>query len=121
MTRCISVGRTGCGWVVAALVGVCSGGLVAGDDAVRRPDEAVDSPEVRARSGLRPNENLLFNGWGVTPAGEQVPVADMPLKLVVAPDQKRLVAVHGGYNRHGITLIDVATRKETQFLPLTKS
>lgn len=85
---------------------------------VRKPDEAVDSPEVRARSGMVPNTNMLFNGWGMTPAGEHVPTSDMPLKLLVAPDRKRLVAVHGGFGRHGVTIIDIATRKETQFLPL---
>jgi YVTN family beta-propeller protein len=87
---------------------------------IRQPNEDVDSPDVRARAGLRPNENLLFNGWGMTPAGEQVPTSDLALKLLVAPDKKRLVAVHGGYNRHGVTLIDIASRKETQFLPLAK-
>jgi YVTN family beta-propeller protein len=88
---------------------------------VRQPDEDVNSPEVRTRAGLRPDEHLLFNGWGVTPAGEQVSTTDLALKLVVAPDGKRLFAVHGGFNQHGVTVFDIATKKETQFLPLKKS
>ena len=97
------------------------GGLALSAQPVREPDETVDSPAMRTRPGLRPSTNLLFNGWGMTPAGEQMPSADLPLKLLMAPDQKRLVAVHGGFNRHGVTIIDIATRKETQFLPLPKS
>jgi YVTN family beta-propeller protein len=88
---------------------------------LRPADQDVKTQQVRAKPGLQPNENLLFNGWGLTPAGEQLPVSDLALKLVVAPDKKRLLAVHGGFNRHGVTLIDPATRKETQFLPLAKS
>jgi YVTN family beta-propeller protein len=48
-------------------------------------------------------------------------VSDLALKLVIAPDQKRLVAVHGGFNQHGVTLIDTAKGEQTQFLPLRKS
>jgi YVTN family beta-propeller protein len=88
---------------------------------VRQSDEDVDSPALRARPGLHPSANLLFNGWGMTPAGEHVPTSDLALKLVVAPDKQRLVAVHGGFNRHGVTLINIATRKQTQFLPLETS
>ena len=36
---------------------------------VRQPSEDVDSVQVRQRQGLAPDKSLLFNGWGVTPAG----------------------------------------------------
>jgi YVTN family beta-propeller protein len=88
---------------------------------LRGPDEDVKNPDLRGRPGLQPNKNLLFNGWGVTPAGQHVPTTDLALKLVVAPDHKRLLAVHGGFNEHGVTVIDIGTRKQTQFLPLAKS
>jgi YVTN family beta-propeller protein len=91
------------------------------DQPVRQPDEEVNSAAVRERPGLRPNTNLLFNGWGVTPAGEQTVVSDLALKLVVAPDKKHLVAVHGGYTEHGVTILDLASRQQTQFLPLRES
>jgi len=99
----------------------CTGGVAAGAEPVRAPDQAVDSPELRAAPGLRPNENLLFNGWGITPAGEHAAMSDLALKLVVAPDGKRLLAVNSGFNQHGLTIFDIATRKKTQFLPLAKS
>jgi len=107
--------------IVAGLAVLWLGGLAASGQRIRQPDEDVGSAAFRASPGLRPGANLLFNGWGMTPAGEQVPTTDLALKLVVAPDKQRLVAVHGGFNRHGVTLIDIATRKETQFLPLARS
>jgi len=54
----------------------------------RKAMEDVNSPEVRERPGLHPNANLLFNGWGVTPAGQHIPISDMALKMVVAPDKR---------------------------------
>src|SRR6266581_5909606 len=88
---------------------------------VRQPVEDVNSAAVRRKEGLTPNENLLFNGWGVTPAGEHAPVSDMALKLVIAPDKRRLGAVSGGFGNHGVTLLDMANRKVAQFLSLTQS
>ncbi|NOS70933.1 MAG: beta-propeller fold lactonase family protein [Verrucomicrobia bacterium] len=85
---------------------------------VRNADEDVKSPNVRMRSGLRPSDNLLFNGWGMTPAGEQVAISDVALKFVVSPDKKMLLAVNGGFNDTGLTLFDFSSKLVTQFLPL---
>jgi YVTN family beta-propeller protein len=98
-----------------------AGSLCFSSESLRRPEQDVKDAQVRAKAGLLPNEHLLFNGWGLTPAGEQLPVSDLALKLVISPDRRRLLAVHGGFNRHGVTIIDIATHKETQFLPLAKS
>jgi YVTN family beta-propeller protein len=95
--------------------------LQAAAPANRQPNEDVNSPALRLRAGLLPNTNLLFNGWGLAPAGEHVSISDLALKLVVAPDGKRLLAAHGGFNQHGLSVIDIETRKTTQFLPLPKS
>jgi len=109
--------------LAALLTAIAFGGIgaPAQNQPVRQPDEDVNSPALRERQGLRPNTNLLFNGWGVSPAGEQTLVSDLALKMVVAPDQKRVVAVHGGFNEHGVTLLDLGTRKQTQFLPLKEA
>jgi len=106
--------------IVAAFtyINVCS---AADTNTVRRPSEDVNSPELRRKAGLQPNENLLFNGWGVTPAGDQAPVSDMTLRLIISPDKKRAVAVNGGFSNHGVTLLDLANRKVAQFLALTQS
>ena len=83
-------------------------------------DADRNDPTLRSQPGLSPGKNLLFNGWGLTPAGEAVPVSDLPLKMVVAPDARVLAAVHGGYSNNGLTLIDL-TKKTTQFLPMKKA
>jgi YVTN family beta-propeller protein len=87
-------------------------------DAGREPGEDVNSAAVREKPGLKPDAHILFNGWGMTPAGEQVRVSDMALKMVVSPDKKMLVAVSGGFNKTGLTLIHMKTRQVAQFLPL---
>ena len=106
---------------LAASVILSTFNAVYADPAVRQSDEDVNSSAVRERQGLHPSKDLLFNGWGITPAGDQVQVSDLILKMVVAPDKKRIVAVHGGFNQHGVTLLDPVTRKQTQFLPLEES
>ena len=87
-------------------------------NAARKANEDVNSAGLRQRSGLLPNENLLFNGWGMTPAGKHVPLGDMPLKMVISPDKKMLVAVSAGFINVGLTLIDLEGKRVTQFLPL---
>jgi len=87
---------------------------------VRKASDDVKDARVREAQGLQPNENLLFNGWGVTPAGEHVPISDLALKLVVSPDKKILVAASAGYNNTGLSLLDIKSRRVTQFLPLRK-
>jgi len=87
----------------------------------RSADEAVNDAAVRTRAGLLPSETLLFNGWGVTPAGQHVQLSsDMPLKMIVSPDKRRLVIVGGFFKESGVTLLDVKTRQVTQFLPLKR-
>jgi YVTN family beta-propeller protein len=89
--------------------------------APRTPDDDLNSPALRQRAGLLPGAHLLFNGWGVTPAGTHTRISDMALKMVVSPDKKRLVAVSGGFSDTGLTLYDLAMQKVTQFLPLKES
>ena len=89
--------------------------------APRTPTDDLNTPALRERAGLLPGANLLFNGWGVTPAGTHTRISDMALKMVISPDKKRLVAVSGGFSDTGLTLYDLATQKVTQFLPLKES
>ena len=81
----------------------------------------MNDPTVRGRPGLRPDAHLLFNGWGITPAGTPVPISDLALKLVIAPDKKTVVAVSGGFRNPGLTLLDISGTRVTQFLPLAKA
>jgi YVTN family beta-propeller protein len=85
---------------------------------VRLAAQNVSAPELRDSAGLTPGEALLFNGWGITPAGSSVLTTDMPLKMALSPDGRTLALAHGGYNAEGLTLIDAASRKLLQFIPM---
>jgi YVTN family beta-propeller protein len=60
----------------------------------------------------------LPNGWTITPVGTPVRVADHPLNIVPSPDGKVMVALHCGYNPHGIVTIDAETNEVVQTIPL---
>src|SRR5258708_2952447 len=84
----------------------------------RQADEDVRTPTLRTKPGLTPKGTLLFSGWGVTPAGDHVAISDMALKFVISPDKKMLVAASAGFNDTGLTLINMAAKRVSQFLPL---
>ena len=107
--------------VFAGFTALSSSGFAVPPAASRTPADDLNSPAIRERAGLLPGANLLFNGWGVTPAGSHTRISDMALKMVISPDKKRLVAVSGGFSDTGLTLYDLATQKVTQFLPLKES
>jgi len=68
---------------------------------------------------VMPAPPVLFNGWGLTPAGEtQIPVSNLVLKLAVSPDGRALVGVSGGFSHTGVSVIDLASRRVVQFVPL---
>ena len=83
--------------------------------------EVAHVADAPAQQPQLPGDGLLFNGWGVTPAGDHVRIKDLALKMVVAPDQKSLVAVSAGYGEHGLSLIDMAEKRVTQFLPMAEA
>ena len=85
---------------------------------VRSAQQAVNDTQVRTTVGLAPNTNLLFNGWGLTPAGKHVAISDLPLKMIVSPDKKMLLAASGGFNNTGLSVLDIAKRQRAQFFPL---
>ena len=83
-----------------------------GQAVTRLPSENVNSQPVRTRQHLTPDASLLFNGLGLSPAGHQVRISDMPLKMVIAPDRKAVVTVCAGYNEAGINLVSLDERRE---------
>jgi YVTN family beta-propeller protein len=60
----------------------------------------------------------LPNGWRITPLGKPIPTEDLLLNMVVAPDGKSVIATHGGYNQHGLVVIDTETETAVQRIPL---
>lgn len=91
--------------------------------------ESIDTPKPAT-------DKLLFNGWGMTPTGTIVPlnnlaklvpgntapdapmVSDMPLRLILSPDGKSILAACGGYNRTGLAVLSLADKKVAKFFPL---
>ncbi|MDX1946235.1 MAG: alkaline phosphatase family protein [Pirellulaceae bacterium] len=62
---------------------------------------------------------LLPNGWRLTPVGRQVPLTDLPLNIVVSPDDKTAFVATSGYNAHELTAVELATGRkiDTQTAP----
>ena len=73
---------------------------------------------VLAAEPVLPKADLLFNGWGLTPAGTHEVVSDLPLKMIVVPGGKLAVAVCAGYNNPGLAVMNLAEKKVAQFIPL---
>ncbi len=65
-----------------------------------------------------PDGYALPNGWRITPVGKAVPTEDLLLNLSLAPDGKALIATHGGFNPHGLVVIDPAREEAVQRIPL---
>lgn len=68
-----------------------------------------------------PGGFLLSNGWKVTPVGTHLPLGDLPLRVVVSPDGKFLVATNNGYSTQGLTVIDLERQEKVLTLPMERS
>jgi YVTN family beta-propeller protein len=60
----------------------------------------------------------LPNGWQITPVGKAILTEDLILNLTASKDEKVVIAQHGGYNPHGLVVIDAATQKPVQRIGL---
>lgn len=89
--------------------------------ASRQGDEDVDAPALRQKAYLTPSANLLFNGWGVTPAGKAVPCGDMGLKMIIAPDRAAVITVCAGYNQQGVGITQLKGDHVRQFISLKEA
>ncbi|MBI2435420.1 MAG: beta-propeller fold lactonase family protein [Candidatus Hydrogenedentes bacterium] len=70
------------------------------------------------QTGPIPEGYLLPNGWRITPVGNVVKTHDLLLNIVNAPDGAALVALHGGYNPHGLVVLDPETDEAVQRIAL---
>ncbi len=64
--------------------------------------------------GPTPDGYFLPNGWTITPMGKTVACGDLPLNISPAPDGKAVVALHGGYNAHGLVVLDPRKKEASQ-------
>ena len=91
--------------------------------ATRKADEDVRSPSVRMRAGLMPSQNLLFNGWGVTPGGRtRCRSATWRSSWWFRRTRKVLAGRERRFQRHRPDACSIwRAERVTQFLPLPKS
>ena len=68
---------------------------------------ALRAQEAPRYAGATKTGFLLPNGWVVSPVGEQVPVADLPLNILPLPDSRHVLVATSGYNAHELSLIDL--------------
>ena len=60
----------------------------------------------------------LPNGWQITPVGKAIPTEDLILNLSPGKDGRVVVAQHGGFNPHGLAVIDTTTEEAVQRIGL---
>ncbi len=60
----------------------------------------------------------LPNGWKLSPLGKAIATEDMILNLREAPDGKSIIALHSGFNPHGLVVIDRVSQEAVQRIPL---
>ncbi len=64
---------------------------------------------------------LLPNRYKLTPAGQQIPVGDLPLNMALSPDGKILAVTNNGLSKQFVSIIDTKTKKQVQTLPVRAS
>src|SRR6476620_12438656 len=60
--------------------------------------------------GQKQDGFLLPNGWTISPAGEQVPLRDLPLNIVPMSHGRQALVATSGYNAHELTLVDLESK-----------
>ncbi|HZT31513.1 MAG TPA: alkaline phosphatase family protein [Bryobacteraceae bacterium] len=63
----------------------------------------------------------LPNGWKITPFGKSIPTEDLILNLQPSPDGRVVVAQHGGFNPHGLVVIDAEAESAVQRITLSNA
>src|ERR1700681_2865307 len=68
-----------------------------------------------------PNGYSLPNGWRITPIGKAINTEDLILNLTASRDGKVIITQHGGFNPHGLMVIDATTEEPVQRIGLTSA
>ncbi len=74
-----------------------------------------------AYQALNKNRVLLPNGWSLTPVGDNLPLGDLPLNMVVSKDRQRMVVTNNGQSTQQLTLVDVANSAILDEITIPKS
>ena len=80
------------------------------------------SVTTQAQPGrLSGNTVLLPNGWKISPAGQQVPVGGLPLRVVAVPHTNLALITSNGYGDQYLSLIDLVSHSIIQRVPMVAS
>jgi YVTN family beta-propeller protein len=60
----------------------------------------------------------LPNGWRITPLGKAIVTEDMVINEAMSPDGRVVVALHAGYNPHGLVVVNTQTDEVVQRISL---
>lgn len=70
---------------------------------------------------LSVNTVLLPNGWKISPAGQQVSVGGLPLRVVAVPHTDLALTTSNGYGDQFLSLIDLVNHRIIQRVPMVSS
>jgi len=72
---------------------------------------SVGVVDAKTGSSQQREAFLLPNGWRVSPVGQQCPLTDLPLNILVSQDGRHALVATSGYNAHELTIIELSTGK----------
>ncbi len=76
-------------------------------------------PAPREQVGPLPSGGFLLNsGWRLEPAGRQIPLDTFPMSTAISPDGRYLLVLNGGYKPPTISVLETATGREVQRVPV---
>src|SRR4051794_18895533 len=70
----------------------------------------LDAQEAPRYAGPTATGFLLPNGWTISPAGDQVPLSDLPLNILPLADGRHALVATAGYNAHQLSLVDLEAK-----------
>jgi DNA-binding beta-propeller fold protein YncE len=71
--------------------------------------------------GVKGDYTLLSNGWKLTPAGDNIPVGELPMNLIFTKDEKFAITSNSGMGENSFSVIDLNSKKEVQRMVIDKT
>ncbi|MBC8155925.1 MAG: bifunctional YncE family protein/alkaline phosphatase family protein, partial [Bacteroidetes bacterium] len=87
----------------------------------QQPATQARKKPAGAATAMAAQRITLPNNWSLTPAGRSLPLGDLPLNMVVSPNQKRLAVFNNGQSTQSIQLFDIAGEKLLSEIVIPKS
>lgn len=68
--------------------------------------------QIQAQENLNASEKVMLpNGWALSPAGESLPLGDLPLNMAISKSKKWMAVTNNGQSTQTIQLINTLTDK----------